>query len=79
MEGAVVSRSAWGMKYEDWERHAVPATDETVREAMSYERQGWPMPISGDYTTQGRLPSTHCGCAEPVPAMGSCAHCGLLL
>lgn len=43
----------WGMRYEDWERHAVPATTETTYEAYSYERQGWPMPISGDLTLQG--------------------------
>jgi hypothetical protein len=75
-----MSRSAWGMKYEDWERHAVPATDEKVREAMSYERAGWPMPISGDYTLQGRLPATHCSCADPVPLVtGSCGICRLQL
>lgn len=77
--GETMSHTAWGMSYEDWELHAVPATDERVREAMTYERMGWPMPVSGDLTRQGRLPSTHCGCYEPVPALGKCAHCGLLL
>ena len=70
---------SWGMKYEDWEKHAVPATDETVREACSYERQGWPMPISGDLTLQGVRPGTHCSCDEPVRANGCCAVCGLQL
>lgn len=74
------------MKYEDWERHAVPATDERVREAVSYERMGWPMPISGDLTLQGKLPATHCSCQEPVGLLTwkagdapRCAMCGLLL
>ena len=72
--------SAWGMKYEDWERHSVPATDERVREAVTYERMGWPMPISGDLTLQGRSPATHCACEDPVPLVsGSCGMCRLLV
>lgn len=73
-----MSRISWGMSYEGWERHAVPATTETVREAMSYERQGWPMPISGDLTLQGWTAATHCSCAEAVPMInGDCGVCGL--
>lgn len=72
-----MAHSNWGMTYEDWERHAVPATDERVREAVAYERMGWPMPISGDLTLQGvRLGITHCCCPEPIRlTIGDCALC----
>lgn len=74
-----MAQSAWGKTYEDWERHTLPATDERVREAVSYEAMGWPMPISGDLTLQGKTPHTHCYCEEPVPMIsGQCAICGLV-
>jgi len=49
-------RKSWGMSYEDWERSALPATTETVREAMAYERMGWPMPVSGTLTLLASAP-----------------------
>lgn len=74
-----MAANSWGMKYEDWERHAVPATDERVREAVAYERMGWPMPISGDLTRQGITAATHCSCQDPITQIdGNCALCGLV-
>lgn len=54
---------SWGKTYQDWEALPCAATAELVRDALTYERQGWPMPISGDLTRTGS-PCPDCGEAQ---------------
>lgn len=54
----------WGRTYEHWEKSQNMANDESVREAIAYERTGWPVPISGDLLAikryEERLALRHC-------------------
>lgn len=43
-----MNKKNWGRTYERWEEDQNMANDESVLEAESYERTGWPLPISGD-------------------------------